>query len=83
MLTKTKIALALLLVAGTAGVAMAQDEFSNQVNRYANFANTDVSAAAKRTKFRSAPARLNTPHHRGFGGAPIDRDRLPHAGGVG
>lgn len=53
MLTKTKIALAALLVAGTASAALAQGEYDpNPANRYPAYANP-------RATLRSAPVQLN------------------------
>ena len=67
-MNKTKIALAVLLLAGTASASLA----SNQ-------------AHTPRT-FQSAPVRLQqAPAQQQFyvPQAPLDRDALPHAGGVG
>jgi hypothetical protein len=87
-MTKTKIALAALLLAGTASTAMAAGEIGpNLTTRDATLAlvSSEISAArVKPRTLRSAPVRLqqHNPFNRGFQ-APIDRDRLPHAGGVG
>jgi hypothetical protein len=85
-MTKTKITLAALLLAGTASTAMAQGEFDpNLANRYATLASSEIGAArAKPRTLRSAPVRLQQirPFNRGFQ-APIDRESRPHAGGVG
>ena len=86
-MTKTKIVLAALLLAGTASTAMAAGQLGpNLTTRDATLSlvSSEVSAArAKPRTLRSAPVRLqNRPFNRGFQ-APIDRERLPHAGGVG
>jgi hypothetical protein len=55
-MTKTKIALAALLVAGTASAAMAQGEYDpNPANRYPAY-------AAPGATLRSAPAQLQDRH---------------------
>ena len=56
MLTKTKIALAAVLFAGTASIASAQEFDPNLANRYPAYA--DPIAAAPRGTFRSAPVRM-------------------------
>lgn len=55
MLTKTKIGLAALLIAGTASAAMAQGQF---VPNPANYAERVVEPVAQR-KLRSAPVQLH------------------------
>lgn len=60
MLTKTKIALAAALLAGTASVAMADGEFdANLANRYPGYAGSATSGA-----FQSAPVALRNGHLR-------------------
>jgi hypothetical protein len=60
MLTKTKIALAAALLAGTASVAMADGEFDpNLSNRYPGFAGAAVGGT-----FQSAPVALRNGHLR-------------------
>ena len=84
-MTKTKIALAVLLLAGTASTSFATESDPNLANRYATVASSEIGAArAKPRTLRSAPVRLqqNGPFNGGFR-APIDRESLPHAGGVG
>jgi hypothetical protein len=84
-MTKTKIALAALLLAGTASASFATEFDPNTANRYATVASSEIGAArAKPRTLRSAPVRLqqNGPFNRGFQ-APIGRESLPHAGGVG
>jgi hypothetical protein len=81
-MTKTKIALAALLLAGTASASFATEFDPNLANRYPGF-----SGAAGRT-LQSAPVRLNqgrtiAPRQRFAPQAPINRESLPHAGGVG
>jgi hypothetical protein len=71
-MNKTKIALAVLLLAGTASASLASEVARNQ-------------AYTPRT-FQSAPVRLHqAPAQQQFyvPQAPLDRDLLPHAGGVG
>lgn len=76
-MTKTKIALAALLVAGTASAAMAQGEFdSNPANRYPAY-------AAPGATLRSAPVQLNTGHTIQFAPRAIQTPAPAHAGGVG
>lgn len=81
-MTKTKIALVALLLAGTASTAMAQEFDPNLANRYSTLASADTVSARK--TLRSAPVRLHQDRqfNRGFR-APIDREQLPHAGSVG
>jgi len=55
MLTKTKIALAAALVAGTASVAFAQDADPNLLNRYPAYNGT---VQAQTPNFQSAPVGL-------------------------
>jgi hypothetical protein len=56
MLTKTKIALAAMIVAATSSVALAQEFDPNLANRYPAYANP--VAAAPHGTFQSAPVRL-------------------------
>jgi hypothetical protein len=56
MLTKTKLALAAVLVAGTASLAVAQEADPNLLNRYP--ADNGPVAAAPQGTFRSAPVGL-------------------------
>jgi len=62
MLTKTKIALAAALVAGTASAAAAQGFDPNLANRYPHYANPTAQAphnvTAPRGTLQSAPVRL-------------------------
>jgi hypothetical protein len=53
MLTKTKLALAAALLAGTASVALAQDADPNLLNRYPSY-----NGAASQGTFQSAPVGL-------------------------
>jgi hypothetical protein len=81
-MTKTKIALAVLLLAGTASASLATEFDANLANRYA--AATGSAARA----FQSAPARLNqgryiAPRQHVVPQAPINSESVPHAGGVG
>jgi len=55
MLTKTKIALAAVLLAGTASLATAQEADPNLYNRYPSLTN---GAAATQDQFQSAPVGL-------------------------
>ncbi|MEA2928289.1 MAG: hypothetical protein QOG38_717 [Hyphomicrobiales bacterium] len=55
MLTKTKIALAAVLFAGSASVALAQDADPNLLNRYPGYNGT---ATAPQGTFQSAPVGL-------------------------
>jgi hypothetical protein len=65
MLTKTKIALAALIVAGTASAAMAQGEFDGNLgNRYPVY--TGPAAVAPQGTFQSAPVRLNSGSNAGW-----------------
>ena len=79
-MTKTKIALAALLVAGTASAAMAQGEFDpNPANRYPAY-------AAPGATFRTAPVQLNQGRNIGVTRDQFQNNRVPapaHAGGVG
>jgi len=75
MLIKTKIALAALLVAGTASFAVAQEADPNLLNRYPvyNGANgvADAPVVIAPRTFQSAPVRLNQGgqfENRSFGG---------------
>ena len=84
-MNKTKIALALLLLAGTASASLATEFDPNTANRYATVASSEIGAArATHRTLRSAPVRLqeNRPFNGGYQ-APLDRESLPHAGGVG
>ena len=79
MLTKTKIALAALLVAGTASLAVAQEADPNLLNRYpayngANGAGDSPVVTAPRS-FRSAPVGLSQDHW--VGQAPIATQGRP------
>ena len=56
MLTKTRIALAAMIVAATSSVALAQEFDPNLANRYPTYA--DPVAAAPHGTFQSAPVRL-------------------------
>jgi hypothetical protein len=58
MLTKTKIALAAMIVAATSSVALATEFDPNLANRYPAYA--DPIAAAPRTALRSAPVRMQS-----------------------
>jgi hypothetical protein len=84
-MNKSKIALAVLLLAGSASASLATEFDPNSANRYPTLASSEVSAArVKARTLRSAPVRLQ--QNRQFNGgfqAPIDRESLPHAGGVG
>ena len=72
MLTKTKIALAALLVAGSASLAAAQEADPNLLNRYPSYNGVNGAGdsvvviaprsfqAAPQGTFRSAPVGLNT-----------------------
>jgi hypothetical protein len=74
-MTKTDIAFAMLLLAGTTSASLATEFDSNRANRYPGY-----SASAPQT-FQSAPVRLN----QGRGVAPAEQS-VPaplHAGGVG
>ena len=84
-MTKTKIALAALLVAGTASAAMAQGEFDpNPANRYPAY-------AAPGATLRTAPVQLNQGRDVGGRDVGATRDQFQnnwvpapaHAGGVG
>ena len=79
-MTKTKIALAALLVAGTASAAMAQGEFDpNPANRY-------PAHAAPGATLRTAPVQLNTGRTIHVAPRAIQNNWVPapaHAGGVG
>jgi hypothetical protein len=94
MLTKTKIALAAMIVAATSSVALAQEFDPNLANRYPAYA--DPVAAAPRGTFRSAPVRmlqgrnvaLQNGQIRSFAAQPSpfeidrsDRASSPYAGG--
>jgi hypothetical protein len=57
MLTKTKLVLAAVLVAGTASLAVAQEADPNLYNRYP--ADNGPVAAAPQGTFQSAPVGLN------------------------
>jgi hypothetical protein len=57
MLTKTKLALAAVLVAGTASLAVAQEADPNLYNRYP--ADNGPVAAAPQGTFQSAPVGLS------------------------
>jgi hypothetical protein len=79
-MNKTKIALAVLLLAGATSASLATEFDASLANRYA--AN---SGSAART-LQSAPVRLHqAPAQQQLyvPQAPIDRESLPHAGGVG
>lgn len=81
-MNKTKIALAALLLAGTASASFATEFDPNPANRYPGF-----SGPSGRT-FQSAPVRLNqghiiAPRQHFVPQAPLNRESLPHAGGVG
>ena len=79
-MTKTKIALAALLVAGTASAAMAQGEFDpNPANRYPAY-------AAPGATLRTAPVQLNQGRAIHVAPRAIQNNWVPapaHAGGVG
>jgi hypothetical protein len=79
-MTKTKIALAALLVAGTASAAMAQGEFDpNPANRYPAY-------AAPGATLRTAPVQLNQGRDIGVTRDQFQNNWVPapaHAGGVG
>ena len=79
-MTKTKIALAALLVAGTASAAMAQGEFDpNPANRYPAY-------TAPGATLRTAPVQLNTGRTNHVAPRAIQNNWVPapaHAGGVG
>ena len=94
MLTKTKIALAAMIVAATSSVALAEGFDENLANRYPAYANP--VAAAPHGAFRSAPVRmmqgrnvaLPTGEVTGTRGQPSwfeidrsDRASSPYAGG--
>lgn len=67
MLTKTKIALAAALFAGTASVAVAQDADPNLLNRYPSY--NGIVAAAPQATFQTAAVKLE--RHRHFREAPV------------
>jgi hypothetical protein len=78
-MTTTKIALAALLVAGTASAAMAQGFDPNPANRY-------PAHAAPGATLRSAPVQLNTGRAIQVAPRAIQNNWVPapaHAGGVG
>ena len=79
-MTKTKIALAALLVAGTASAAMAQGEFDpNPANRYPAY-------TAPGATLRTAPVQLNQGRDVGATRDQFQNNWVPapaHAGGVG
>jgi hypothetical protein len=78
-MNKTKIALAALLLAGATSASLATEFDPNLANRYA------ANSGAART-LQSAPVRLHqAPAHQRLyvPQAPLDRESLPHAGGVG
>jgi hypothetical protein len=83
-MTKIKVALAALLVASTASVAMAENEFDpNPANRYPAYA---APGAQVPGAFRSAPVRLQQGRNiqsdwTGNGGGWVPPPA--HAGGVG
>jgi hypothetical protein len=94
MLTKTRIALAAMIVAATSSVALAQEFDPNLANRYPAYA--DPVAAAPRGTFQSAPVRMlqgrNVALPTGRLGSPAaqpspfeidrsDRASSPYAGG--
>lgn len=91
MLTKTKIALAAALVAGTASAAAAQGFDPNMANRYPHYANPIAQAprsvTVPRGALQSAPVRLREnrdvalPADQGGNGYvdPIDVDRSDRA----
>jgi hypothetical protein len=56
MLTKTKIALAAMIIAATSSVALAQEFDPNLANRYPAYA--DPIATAPRGTLQSAPVRM-------------------------
>jgi hypothetical protein len=56
MLTKTKIALAAALFAGSASIAVAQEADPNLLNRYPQY--NGIVAQAPQAKFNSAPVAL-------------------------
>ena len=84
-MTKTKIALAALLVAGTASAAMAQGEFDpNPANRYPAYA--APAYAAPSATLRTAPVQLNQGRAIQVAPRAIQNNWVPapaHAGGVG
>ena len=78
-MTKIKIALATLLVAGTASAAMAQGFDPNPANRYPAY-------AAPGATLRTAPVQLNTGRAIQVAPRAIQNNWVPapaHAGGVG
>jgi hypothetical protein len=94
MLTKTKIALAAMIVAATSSVALAEGFDENLANRYPAYANP--VAAAPHGAFQSAPVRMlqgrNVALPTGRIGSPApqsdpfeidrsDRASSPYAGG--
>jgi hypothetical protein len=84
-MNKTKIALAVLLLAGSASASLATEFDPSSANRYPTLASSEIGAArAKPRTLRSAPVRLqqNRPFNGGFQ-TPTNRESLPHAGGVG
>jgi len=83
-MTTTKLALAVLLLAGTASASLATEFDPNPANRYPAY-----SGSAAQT-FQSAPVGLYQGHDvapaRGqlyAPQAPLNRESRPHAGGVG
>jgi hypothetical protein len=81
-MTKTKIALATLLLAGTTSASLATEFDPNPANRYPAYTGSAARA------FQSAPVRLDqgryvAPRQRFVPQAPFDRESLPRAGGVG
>ena len=79
MLTKTKIALAIALVAGSASVASAQGFDPNPANRYPAY-------AAPGATLRTAPVQLNQGRDVGATRDQFQNNWVPapaHAGGVG
>jgi hypothetical protein len=62
MLTKTKLALAAVLFAGSATIAAAQEADPNLLNRYPQY-NGVVAAAPKTTNFQSSAVSLRNGRH--------------------